>query len=54
MLVFLICSFPKMSVFWLLQYAPRRSFEWPIWNVVDARREGGQNKGCSNYEVDWI
>ena len=32
------------DVFWFLQYTPRRCFETFVQNVVDARREGDQNK----------
>ena len=32
------------DVFWYLQYTPRRCFETFVQNVVDARREGDQNK----------
>ena len=32
------------DVFWFLQYTPRRCFETFVQNVVDARREGDQNR----------
>ena len=32
------------DVFWFLQYTPRRCFETFVQNIVDARREGDQNK----------
>ena len=34
----------QKHVFWFLQYTPRRCFETFVQNLVDARREGDQNK----------